>query len=113
MENEHDGRGAHRAVRQNSGKPKLGKTNMTTSEEEAERALKLGERFPYDAGADFWEDRSSSPPTAKDKAHAAARGALANLLDRRGIKHVLEDVDHDVRQEITESLAAIIRLATR
>jgi len=84
---------------------------MTTSEE-AERDLKRGERFPYDAGADFWEDRSATPPTAKDKAHAAARGVLANLLDRRGIKHALEDVDHDVRKEITESLAAIIRLAT-
>jgi hypothetical protein len=77
----------------------------------AKRRLELGANFPYDAGADFWEDRNPKPPPATDWAHAAARGVLADLLDRRGIKWELEKVDHDVRTELTQSLAEIIRLA--
>lgn len=85
--------------------------NMKTKEE-AEQELRLGEKFPYDGGADFWEECNVAPPPAVDKAHAAARGVLADLLDRRAIKHALEEVDHEVRKEITESLANIIRVAT-
>lgn len=75
--------------------------------------LEHGAKFPYDGGADFWEDRVPTPPPATDWAHAAARGVLADLLDRRGIKWALEDdaIEYDTRVEIVQSLAAIIRLA--
>lgn len=53
------------------------------------------------------------PP--KDWSERAALGVLANLLDRRGIKHALADVedDEETTNEIVESLAEIIRLAHR
>lgn len=75
--------------------------------------LKHGAEFPYDAGSDFWEDRVPSPKPADDWAHAAARGVLADLLDRRGIKWALDDenIDYATRAEIVQSLAAIIRQA--
>lgn len=74
--------------------------------------LDHGSKFPYDAGSNFWEgDGNSTPPQALDWAHAAARGILADLLDRRGVKYALEEVDHDVRVEMVESLANIIREA--
>lgn len=80
---------------------------MTT---DAQRALARGADFPYDGGEAFWH-RSESPPPAIDWAHRAARGVLADLTDRRGIKHELDDIDYDVREELTQSLAAIIREA--
>ena len=75
--------------------------------------LDHGARFPYDGGADFWADRNPVPPPATDWAHAAARGVLIDLLDRRGIKWALEDerIDHETRAELVQSLAAIIRMA--
>lgn len=78
---------------------------------DARHSIEMGERFPYDGGEAFWNDRRPTPPPAKDWAHKAARGVLANLSDRAGIKHAVEDVDHEVRAELTESLAGIIRLA--
>ena len=51
------------------------------------------------------------PPPAIDWAHTAARGVLADLCDRRGVKWELEKIDHDVRAELTQSLACIIRQA--
>jgi hypothetical protein len=69
-----------------------------------------GGKFPYDGGSEFWQrGRVPKPPT--DWAHAAARGVLANLCDRRGVKHELRNVDHDVREEIAQTLAGIIRAA--
>jgi len=77
-------------------------------EDDARRRIEQGNRFPYDAPNDWL--RKSDPP-AKDWAHRAARGILAELNDRRGIKHGLADIDQDTRGEIVETLAAIIRLA--
>lgn len=74
-------------------------------------ALARGAAFPYDGGEAFWNDRADTPPPAKDWAHAAARGVLADLSDRCGINHELAGVDHEVREELTASLAAIIREA--
>jgi hypothetical protein len=86
-------------------------TNQTT---EAEIRIKHGAEFPYDAGEEWWDgDGETLPPPATDWAHAAARGILADLNDRRGIKHALHDVDHDVRQKLTADLAEIIRAADR
>lgn len=51
--------------------------------------LDHGSKFPYDAGSNFWEgDGNSTPPQALDWAHAAARGILADLLDRRGVQRL-------------------------
>ena len=79
----------------------------------SKRNLDHGAAHPYDGGADFWEDRTPTPPPATDWAHAAARGVLAELMDLRGIKWALEDenIDHETRAEIVQSLAEIIRAA--
>lgn len=79
----------------------------------SKRRLEHSAKHPYDAGADFWEDRTTTPPPATDWAHAAARGVMADLLDRGGIKVALndEEIDHETRAEIVQSMAAIIRLA--
>lgn len=76
-------------------------------------ALKHGAEFPYDAGEDWWnaDDPLPAPPPATDWAHAAARGILADLGDRRGVKQELEQVDHDVRADLVQTVAAIIRAA--
>jgi hypothetical protein len=73
----------------------------------AQISLETGRKFPYDQG------ERRRPPKAKDWAEAAARGVLADLCDRRGIKWALQDdeITDDVRREIVASLAAIIRLA--
>lgn len=60
-----------------------------------------GNLYPYDG------DKKQKP----DWAHKAARGVIADLCDRRGIKWGFNDVDEDVRVEIVESLAEIIRVA--
>lgn len=76
----------------------------------AKHALEHGAQWPYDAP----DSRSSDiPPPAKDWAHAAARGVLADLTDRRSIKNGFRDIDEDVRVEIVESLAEIIRIADK
>jgi hypothetical protein len=79
----------------------------------SKRRLEYGAKHPYDGGADYWEDLAPTPPPATDWAHAAARGVLADLLDRRGIKWALDDeqIDHETRAEIVQSIAAIIRMA--
>jgi hypothetical protein len=63
-----------------------------------EFALKHGADFPFDApegwGEPDWEKRDPLPP--KDWAHAAARGVLADITDRRGVRQALDDVDHEI-----------------
>jgi hypothetical protein len=48
-----------------------------------------------------------------DKAHVAALGVLANLCDRRGIKWELRAIDDDIKREIVDTMAAIIREAMK
>lgn len=69
----------------------------------ARRQIAHGNQFPYDGGLE------AAP--ASDWAHTAARGILADLLDRRGIKWELEKVEEDVRVDIVTALAAIVRAA--
>jgi hypothetical protein len=75
----------------------------------AKHALEHGQQYPYDA-PDSWSS-DNPPPPAKDWAHAAARGILSDLNDRRSIKNGFLGIDEDVRVEIVESLAGIIRAA--
>ncbi len=79
----------------------------------AENRLLSGERFPFDATDAWWASDGSVPSPSVDWAHAAARGVLADLTDRRGIKRGFHGIDEDVRKGIVESLAEIIRVAKR
>lgn len=78
--------------------------------------LSFGDRFPYDAGEDFWRGSSSSDgssPPPIDWAHRAARGIMADLDDRKGISESFQEVDHETRADLVRSLAEIIRTAAR
>jgi hypothetical protein len=67
----------------------------------AEIRLNQGDKNPYHGKA------------ATDWAERAALGVLADLLDRRGIKQELRQIegDEDVTDEIVRDLADIIRTA--
>ncbi len=67
--------------------------------------LAFGERFPYDR-----DTEGEAAPTA-DWAHRAARGVLAELGCRGGISDALDGIDHDIRCEIVQALAGVIREA--
>ena len=83
-----------------------------TPKQIADHKLAMGARFPFDA-PDIWWANGGSPAPAKDWAHAAARGVLADLTDRGGIKHTLDSIDEEIRVEIVDSLADIIRAASK
>ncbi|WP_449122204.1 hypothetical protein [Pseudomonas viridiflava] len=70
----------------------------------AKSSLEMGAEFPYD-------DDNDTPSPAVDWAHAAARGVLADLGDRRGVGQELEQVDDETRVELVQAVAEIIRLA--
>lgn len=78
----------------------------------AKHSLERGAEYPYDAPDAWWDSGKDTPP-AKDWAHAAARGILHDLCDRRGIKRGFEGIDEETRVEIVESLSAIIRAAAK
>lgn len=85
-----------------------------TNESEHITKLERGFEYPYDAPDGWWQDSDhESPPAPEDWAHIAARGILYDLTDRRGIKQELQQVDEDVRKEITETMAMLIRHAER
>lgn len=75
----------------------------------AKRSLDFGRKYPYDEP----DENMGKPPPAKDWAHAAARGIVADLMDRHTIKHGFDGVDEDIRVEIVETLADIIREASK
>lgn len=80
-----------------------------TKQEIAKHAIESGREFPYDA-PDGWTRGQPTPPEI-DYAHAAARGILTDLCDRSGIKHGFADIDEEIRKDIIESIAEIIRQA--
>lgn len=81
--------------------------------DQAKHTLARGKEFPYDFTYAEWELRKNSPPEDVDWALDAARGVLADLTDRRGIKQGFCGVDDDIKKEIVRDLADIIRLAQR
>jgi hypothetical protein len=79
----------------------------------AETALDHGNKFPYDAPDAWWhayeeEERPEMPRLPNTPAHRTARGVLADLLDRRSIKHSFTGIEETTRREIVDALAAII-----
>ena len=77
-----------------------------------QRALAMGAEYPFDARAE-WDEHGDrvSPPPPVDWAHAAARGVIADMSDRRGLRDLLDSVQRDVRVNIVQSIADIIRSA--
>jgi hypothetical protein len=73
--------------------------------------LEHGRRLPFDAPDAWLESDAGAPPPARDQYHAAARGVIADLRGRRGIKHGFDDPDEAIRCDIVNSLAAIIKSA--
>lgn len=73
--------------------------------------LTHGAKFPFDAPDAWWDGDASNPPPPTDWAHAAARGVVAELQGRAGIKHGFNDIDQEIRAEIVSRLADIIRVA--
>jgi hypothetical protein len=68
--------------------------------ERAERSISLGASNPYDG----------DHRTPRGAARLAVLGILADLNDRRGVKHELYLIDSDVRREITQELEAIVQV---
>jgi hypothetical protein len=60
--------------------------------------------FPYDSP-------HNTDSSSKDWTYVAARGVLADLCDRKGIKDPFQLVDEYVRKDIVDTLACIIRIA--
>jgi hypothetical protein len=77
----------------------------------AKHDLARGDMYPYDAPDDWRLGEGAAAIPASNWAHRAARGILADLNDRAGIKHALSGGDEKIRKEIVESLAAIILAA--
>lgn len=79
-------------------------------------SIKHGAAFPFDAPDSWWglpHNTTELPPQPSDWAHSAARGIIADLKDRRGIKNELHDIGEEIRVDIVQSIAAIIREASR
>ena len=75
--------------------------------------MHAGNEYPYDASDEWRELYSCSQlaPPPFDWAHAAARGIVADLQDRRGIKDGFNRVDEEVRTKIVQAIAEIVRQA--
>jgi hypothetical protein len=69
------------------------------------RSLDSGHRCAYE------QDDDGNAPAPMDWAHFAARGVLSNLGGRRGMDCAINDLDQEIRQEIVDTVAAIIRMA--
>ncbi len=77
----------------------------------ARSTIAHGNKYPYDAPDAWWNGGGLEPPAPLDWAHSAARGILADLNDRKGIKQGFAGIDEDTRAEIVKSLASIVRAA--
>lgn len=75
-------------------------------------SLGHSDEFPFDASDAWWSDEDKTPPPYTHLwQYRAARGVIADLEDRAGIKHGFAGINEDVRREIVESLVAIIEAA--
>lgn len=72
-----------------------------TPQEQASHAIKVGLEYRYDGRKDV----------VTDPAIVAALGICYDLCDRAGIKHEMGRVDREVRADIVDAFAEIIRTA--
>jgi len=91
----------------------IGVSMESEQEQLARMSLHAGNEYPYDASDEWRELYSSSrqAPPPHDWAHAAARGIVYDLQDRRSIKDGFLRVDEEVRTKIVKAIAEIIRQA--
>lgn len=83
-----------------------------TVRERAEEALEYGRQMPFDAPEWWWNSSDDlPPPRPRDWAHKAARGVMAELQGRVGIKDSLGDVPHALARDVVLVIAEVIRLA--
>ena len=76
----------------------------------AVRSIAHGLKYPYDGTDGFWNGiEDATHPD--DWAHVAARGIMADLLDRRQVKNGFHGIEENVRVDIVSSIAEIIRYA--
>jgi hypothetical protein len=75
------------------------------------RQIIAGYLSPYDASDACWQsnDDAEGFPEPKDWAVVAARVVISDLRDRRGIKGGFERIDEELRVEIVNTLADLIR----
>lgn len=73
--------------------------------EHYEKIIRHGLQFPYD-GND--ESEMPQPLTPERK---AAYGVIEELLGRKGLDHALEDIDQEIRKELVEAVAGIVKVA--
>ncbi|EOZ8645452.1 hypothetical protein ACQWTT_001203 [Acinetobacter baumannii] len=71
------------------------------------KSIEFGKEYPYDC------NESGEMPTPLTPERIAAYGILADLLGRGGIKHELDNIDLDIREEIVETMAGIIKEAMK
>lgn len=77
----------------------------------AQHSIRRGAEYPYDA-TDQWKEEASmatQSPRPDDDAHMAARGIIADLMDRAIIKYGFNRVDEIARIQIVSDIADIIR----
>lgn len=74
---------------------------------QAKAKLEHGAQYPYDR-----PDNGTEPRAEEDWAHRAARGILADLTDRRGVGQELKVCDGEIRMDIIDKAAWIIRAAS-
>lgn len=78
--------------------------------------LSHGNRYPFDANDHWWKfgKVTGVPATmlTDDWALRAARGIMGNFMDRRVIGETVRNgIDEEVRAEVVETMAGIIRAA--
>lgn len=89
-------------------------STKASREDRAIEALTYGSQMPFDAPDKWWHDPSDPPPPrARDWAHKAARGVMAELQGRTIIKDALADVPAALARDVVGAIAEIIRLADR
>lgn len=76
------------------------------------QAIIHGNEYPYDETDAWWSSEDRTPPSLpEDWAHSAARGIIANLEGRAGVRLALVHIDEAIRKEIVGDIARIIRNA--
>ncbi len=72
--------------------------------------IKHSNKYAYDrVGDEAREEEGYSTPKGTDWSIIAARAVLGDMSDRGGVRHELDSIDYEVRDEMVETLANIIK----